>query len=238
MQNNNRVRKRCDRCGHETWAERRDRVCKQSERNAKGFKTGWRCPGKLQFIEKKKRRKREPALPPVPPGKGLGYVLSDEYQAQVRQQRGNDGRVKAAKALTAAQEKIKQWKSEEKRARNRVRKWEKIARRQEQISQWIDEKFESERARSARRVQINRVKRRLAKSAGVDDDDQPMHLAAADTFAQDGSPACKRNAWDAPNVTHTLAEITCQLCRKSRHFKYATSKGWKESDEGASHGAQ
>lgn len=169
--NNNRVRKRCDRCSHETWAARRDRVCKQSERNTKGFKTGYRCPGKLQFVVRAKR-KREPSMPPVPPGRGLGYVLSDEYQAQVKQQRGQEGRAKATKALAAAEEKIKQWKSEEKRARNLVRKWEKIARRSRQLSHRSDDFFEQERQRSSRRVQINRVKRRLSKAAGVENEEQ------------------------------------------------------------------
>lgn len=164
--NTNRVRKRCDKCGHETWAERRERVCKQSERNAKGFKTGWRCPGKLQFIVKKKHT-RAASLPPVPPGRGLGYVLSDEYQAQIKQQRGVEARAKAAKALAAAEKKVKDWQSRERRARNRIRKWEKVARRHRQMTEWTDEKFAQESERSAKRVQINRVKRRLSKAAGV-----------------------------------------------------------------------
>lgn len=171
MRNENRVRKRCDTCDHETWAARRDRVCKQSERNTKGFKTGWRCPGKLHFIVKKKR-KNEDKMPPIPAGVGLGYVLSDEYQERVKQYRGVEGRAKAAKALAAAEEKVKHWQSEAKRVRNLVRKWEKIARRQRQLSQRPDEFFEHERERSARRVQVNRVKRRLSKAAAVENEEQ------------------------------------------------------------------
>jgi len=241
MPNNNRVRKRCDRCAHETWAERRERVCKQLERNAKGFKTGYRCPGKLQFLDKKKqlkrRRQRVDSLPPVPPGKGLGYVLSEEYQAQVRQQRGKDARAKATKALAAAEAKIKQWKTEEKRARNLVRKWEKVARRQRQRSHWADEQFEQERERVAKAAQVGSVKRRLSKAAGVNTKEPQMHLAAPNTFMQDGSPACRPGA-DTPHVTHTLADVTCQRCHSSRHFKYAKSKGWRESDEGAADGSK
>lgn len=167
MPNNNRVRKRCDRCAHEIWAERRERACKQLERNAKGFRTGWRCPGKLQFINKPTRRKRAASMPPVPAGLGQGHVLSEQYQAQVKQLRGKEGRAKAAKALAAAEAKIKHWRSEEKRARNLVRKWEKVMRWSRQRSNWSDEQFTRERDRLAKASQVGHVKRRLSKAAGV-----------------------------------------------------------------------
>lgn len=240
MQNTNRVRKRCDRCNHETWADRKERVCKQLQRNAKGFKTGWRCPGKLQFLNKqrqKTKRRRVVALPPIPPGVGIGHVLSEEYQAQVRQLRGKEGREKATKALAAAEAKVKHWKTEEKRARNLVRKWEKAARHSRQRSNWTDEQFTRERDRLAKAAQVGSVKRRLAKSAGVNTKEQQMHLAAPNTFAQDGSSAC-RPAADTPRVTHTLADVTCKHCRRSRHFRYAKSKGWRESDQGAADGSK
>ena len=64
-----------------------------------------------------------------------------------------------------------------------------------------------------------------------------MHVAAPSTFAQDGSPACRTGA-DLQNVTHVLADVTCQRCRISQHFRYAVAQGWKESDEGAADGAQ
>lgn len=244
MQNTNRVRKRCDRCNHETWADRKERVCKQLQRNAKGFKTGWRCPGKLQFLDKqrqKTKRRRVAALPPIPPGVGIGHVLTEEYQAQVRQLRGKEGREKAAKALAAADAKIKHWKTEEKRARNLVRKWEKAARHSRQRSHWTDEQFTRERDRLAKAAQVGSVKRRLSKAAGVTANGAKtqllMHVAAPNTFAQDGSPACRATS-GLKHVTHTLADVTCQRCRSSRHFKYAKSKRWRESDEGAADGSK
>lgn len=162
---NNRVRKRCDRCGHETWAERRDRVCKQKERNAKGFNTGWRCPGKLQFIVKRRRKRSD--LPPVQKGLGIGHVLTEQYQQQVVQRAVATARAKAEKEYAAAQAKQKEWLTVSKRIENLCRKWTKEVRRLKKRVAMTDEQFAAERLRMARAAQVSAVRKRLVKSAGI-----------------------------------------------------------------------
>ena len=98
------VRKRCDTCGREVQVFRRRRTCMQAERNSKGFKTGWRCPGKL--VTAKARRKRAP-LPPVPKGLGIGHVLTPEYQAQAQALRMAAVRARDAKRLKKARVMLK-----------------------------------------------------------------------------------------------------------------------------------
>lgn len=64
-----------------------------------------------------------------------------------------------------------------------------------------------------------------------------MHLAARETFAQDGVPACGRRrgfyneATDGHRATHALADVTCKACRMTREFKRAERLGLKENDE-------
>lgn len=58
-----------------------------------------------------------------------------------------------------------------------------------------------------------------------------VHVAAPNTFAQDGRPACATHLSNKRNVTHTLAEVTCKNCLRSSHYRYAVAQGWKESDQ-------
>lgn len=63
----------------------------------------------------------------------------------------------------------------------------------------------------------------------------PVHVAAPHTFAQDAVAACATTGKTHPKnpiVTHVLADVTCQRCKRSLHFRYAIEKGWKQSDEG------
>lgn len=155
MKQDNGVRKRCNVCGHETWAARRDRMCKQKERNAKGFNTGWRCPGKLQ---PRRRKRKEPDLPPV---------QTEQYQQQVVQRAVANARAKADKEYAAALGKQKEWLSESKRIENLCRKWNKEVRRLKVRVAWSDDQFAAERLRMARAAQVSAVKKRLRKSAGI-----------------------------------------------------------------------
>jgi len=165
MTRTDKVKKQCDRCGHKVFTARLNRVCKQLERNSHGFRTGYRCPGRLKVVARRKRDDR--ALPPVPAGKGLGYVLSEEYQQQSKALRGQRGRARAAKELAAAEARQKEWLQESKRIENLCRKWTKKVRRLKARSTWTDEQFELERETALKALQVGHVKRRLAKSAGI-----------------------------------------------------------------------
>ena len=77
----------------------------------------------------------------------------------------------------------------------------------------------------ARKYQWRNMRRKRGNTTFV-------HLAAPNTFAIDGVPACNTTRSDASWVTHTLANVTCKHCLKSAHFAYAKAKGWNESDEG------
>ncbi len=64
---------------------------------------------------------------------------------------------------------------------------------------------------------------------------KPMHVAAPHTFAQDGVAACATTGKTHPKnplVTHVLADVTCQRCKRSLHYRYALEKGWTDSDQG------
>ena len=64
-----------------------------------------------------------------------------------------------------------------------------------------------------------------------------VHLAARETFAIDGIPACKgRRGFLSEtdggfDATHTLIEVTCGSCRKTAEFKRAERLGLKDNDE-------
>lgn len=170
MKQDNRIRKRCRACGHEVWAARRERVCKQKERNAKGFNTGYRCPGKLVALKALRRAKRlEKAhhLPPIPKGLGIGHVLSEQYQQAVVQRAVATARAKADKEYAAALDKQKEWATESKRIANLCRKWNKEVRRLKRRVAMTEEQFAAERMRMAVAAQVGAVKKRLAKSAGI-----------------------------------------------------------------------
>lgn len=167
MTNDNRVRKVCDTCGHETWAARRDRTCYQKERSKKtGWRTGWRCPGKLRFVVVKRRRK-EPSLPPVPKRLGLGHVLTEEYQQQVLVRRGEEWRAAATKQLDKARQRHRDAAEKAKRAEKKMREWTVKIRALEKKARMTDEQVEQVRQRAATAAQVSHVKRRLAKSAGI-----------------------------------------------------------------------
>ena len=64
-----------------------------------------------------------------------------------------------------------------------------------------------------------------------------IHLAAFETFAVDGLPACRarrgflsesEGGFDA---THTLTDVTCKACRRTVEFKRAEALGLKDNDE-------
>lgn len=63
-----------------------------------------------------------------------------------------------------------------------------------------------------------------------------LHLAAFETFAVDGKAACgNRHGFNSENdydnsCTHTLAEVTCSRCRKTKHFRECVAEGRTESD--------
>jgi len=162
------VAKKCDRCGAvRKQCTRAERACFKSERNAKGFTTGYRCPGTMRTIVRK--RKKPATAIPIPKGVGLGYVLSEEYQAQLLAQRGAAGRAKSTNELDKIRGKLKEWRSEQKRIGNLVKKWEKLERRHESRSTWTDAQFAEERQRAEKAAKVSRVKRRISKAAGVDD---------------------------------------------------------------------
>lgn len=168
MTNNNRVRKQCTVCGHELWADRLARACMQLERNAKGFKTGYRCPGQLhRLVPRKRKGKHDAALPPVPKHLGLGHVLTDEYQQLVMQARGKKWRAVAARDLRRARLLHKKAATAAKRAETRMRKWTTEIRALEKKARMSDAEVEQVRQRAATAAQVSHVKRRLAKSAGV-----------------------------------------------------------------------
>jgi hypothetical protein len=57
------------------------------------------------------------------------------------------------------------------------------------------------------------------------------HLAARETFAVDGIAACDPRGRGSLTATHTLAEVTCKLCRRTTEFKRATRLGLTNNDE-------
>ena len=159
------VRKRCDVCGHKSKVARDRRACYQDQRGKSGFKTGYRCPGKLVTIVRKRRG--DPTLPPVPKGVGLGYVLSEEYQQAVLEARGKKWRAVAERDLRRARLMHKKAATAAKRAETRMRKWTIEIRAQEKRAAMTDAEVEQVRQRAATAAQVSHVKRRLAKSAGV-----------------------------------------------------------------------
>lgn len=160
---NKLVRKRCNVCGHQLRADTKARICLQMERNKHGFKTGYRCPGKLVKVV----RKRKGDLPPVPPGLGVGHVLTDEYQQLVKEARGKKWRAVAARDLKRARLLHKKAAAASKRAEARMRKWTAEIRALEKKARMSDDEVEAVRQRAATAAQVSHVKRRLAKSAGV-----------------------------------------------------------------------
>jgi hypothetical protein len=67
-----------------------------------------------------------------------------------------------------------------------------------------------------------------------------VHLAARETFAQDGQPACgarrgfnhEVEAIDGGfHCTHTLTDTTCRRCQRTAEFKRAKRLGLTENDE-------
>lgn len=169
MKQDSRVRKRCDVCGHETWAARLDRACRQKQRSTKtGFTTGYRCPGALRLVQpRQRRRKADGNLPPIPKGLCLGHVLTEEYQQQVNAVRGDKWRGAALRALTRAEKRHKAAAQDAAAAEKRMRKWTREIRRQQARAAMSDDEVEQVRARAAKAAQVSHVKRRLAKSAGV-----------------------------------------------------------------------
>lgn len=163
------MRKRCSVCGHVVKVPearaKSVRVCHQLERNKGGWKTGYRCPGKMRTVV---RKRKADTMPPVPRGLGLGHVLTEEYQSKVVANAVATARAKAEKEYREARDKQKEWTAEAKRTANLRRKWDKEVRRLERRIAMTDEEFAAERLRLARAAQVGAVKKRLAKSAGVD----------------------------------------------------------------------
>lgn len=64
-----------------------------------------------------------------------------------------------------------------------------------------------------------------------------IHLAARETFAVDGLPACRgRRGFGGETVdgfkaTHTLADVTCAVCQRTAEFKRAAALGLRDNDE-------
>jgi hypothetical protein len=158
---NERVNKRCTRCGHIDRTSKLNRVCKRPERNTKGFLTGYRCPGRLELVV---RRRKEPSLPPVPKGLGLGHVLSEEYQAQIIATRGQQWRDDAAKALAKALKWRKEAVEKQRRAEKKIAEWNIEIRALAKRTKMDDAQVEAVRQRAAKAAQVSHVKRRLSKS--------------------------------------------------------------------------
>lgn len=63
------------------------------------------------------------------------------------------------------------------------------------------------------------------------------HLAARETFAIDGLPACRARRGFLSEceggftATHTLADVTCKACRRTVEFKRAQALGLRDNDE-------
>ena len=85
MAKGDRVRKRCSTCGKSASYRVRDRVCKFGERNAQGYKTGWRCPGKLERVVKTSKGKARPSGYDVAKGKhATARKMVEAYSTQLR----------------------------------------------------------------------------------------------------------------------------------------------------------
>jgi hypothetical protein len=76
----------------------------------------------------------------------------------------------------------------------------------------------------------DRIASARAILARLDGESKPViHLAARETFAVDGIPACKGGG--GFNATHTLTEVTCGNCRRTAEFARAERLGLKDNDE-------
>lgn len=64
-----------------------------------------------------------------------------------------------------------------------------------------------------------------------------IHLAAQETFAQDGVPTCGADRGkyvETPHgflVTHRIAEVTCARCLASKEMRRARRLGLTDNDE-------
>ena len=156
------ARKRCEKCGKFGWFKPRETRCKRLERNLFG-KSGYWCYGALTRVQKKPRT----PLVPIPPGVGLGYVLNEEYQAQLGLAcvHGIRQRGKAERQRTQAQKIIARYQTRIKRLQTAVRSWQKKAKRAERRLQMTDEQYLAELQGLRKASKVQAVRRRLLASA-------------------------------------------------------------------------
>ena len=158
-----KINKRCKKCGTVSLATARERKCKVRRFGAGSYC----CWGALTPVVKPAR----PLLVPLD-GRGLGAVLTEEYQAQVVAERGRLFRETARKAAERATEKAETFVERARVAARTARRHEKtaakwfkrasVAQRRMQAS---DADVAALMARTAKATQVNTVRHRIRRAA-------------------------------------------------------------------------
>jgi hypothetical protein len=147
------VRKRCTVCGHDVHAKPKDRICQQWQKNAMGFRTGWRCPGVLRRIVPV--RAKAPADAAADMAKrGAAYRKKWEQRRSATERR-----------LTAQRHKLA-------RLEGAIRRNEARLARFTARSLKTDLEVEAMRDRMARAHQVQRARRNLLAAAGITPEEQ------------------------------------------------------------------
>lgn len=127
--------------------------------------------GEAAARKAKRAAKRHAAeMPSVPKGKGLGYVLSEEFQQQVLEARGKTWRRKAQRDLDRARIHHKKATLASQRAEARMAKWTREIRTLEKKARMSDAEVEQVRQRAAtagRSVTSSGIAREIARAGAA-----------------------------------------------------------------------